>query len=55
LRHKYFTLPGQLGSGGRNYVLRLSVQERKIRAKIISVMRRISIITHRLNCIAIDQ
>ncbi|MGM0384099.1 MAG: transposase [Thermodesulfobacteriota bacterium] len=25
LRHKYFTLPGQLGSGGRNYVLRLNL------------------------------
>lgn len=55
LRHKYFTLPGQLGSGGRKYVLRLSVQERGIRAKIIFVIRRISIITHRLNCIAVDQ
>jgi hypothetical protein len=54
LRHKYFTLPGQLGSGGRDYVLRVSVQERNMRAKIISVMRRISIITHRLNCIAAD-
>ena len=55
LRHKYFTLPGQLGSGGRNYALRLSVQGRKIRTKIISVIRRISMITHRLNCIAVDQ
>jgi hypothetical protein len=54
LRHKYFTLPGQLGSGGGTYVLRLSLQERNIRAKVISVVRRISMITHRLNCIAVD-
>jgi len=55
LRHKYFTLPGQLGSGGRNYVLRLSVHERRIRAKIISIIRRISLLSHSLNCIAVDQ
>lgn len=55
LRHKYFTLPAQLGSGGRRHVLRLSIQEKKIRAKVISVIRRISMITHGLNCIAVDQ
>jgi hypothetical protein len=54
LRHKYFTLPGQLGSGGRSYMLRLSVQEKKTRATVISVIRRISMITQRLNCIAVD-
>ncbi len=53
LRHKYFTLPGQLGSGGRKYALRLSIQERKIRAKVISIIRRISMISHSLNCIAV--
>jgi len=54
LRHKYFTLPGQLGRGGRNHVLRLSIQEQKIRAKVIFIMNRISLISHRLNCIAIN-
>ena len=54
LRHKYFTLPGQLGRAGRNHVLRLSIQEQKIRAKIIFIMNRISLISHRLNCIAIN-
>ena len=54
LRHKYFTLPGQLGRDGRNYVLRLSIQEKKLRAKLISIIRRISLISQRLNCIAID-
>jgi len=53
LRHKYFTLRAQLGSGGRRHVLRLSIQEKKIRAKVISVIRRISMITQRLNCIAV--
>jgi len=52
LRHKYFILPGQLGTGGRTYVLRLSIQERKMRATVISLIRRISLIPHRLNCIA---
>ena len=55
LRHKYFTLPGQLGGGAGRHVLRLSIQERKIRAKVTSVIRRISLISHRLNCIAVDQ
>ena len=54
LRHKYFTLPGQLGSDGRRHVLRLSIQEKKLRAKLISIIRRISLIPQRLNCIAID-
>ena len=54
LRHKYFTLPGQLGTGGRNYVLRLSVQEQKLRATVISIISRISLLSHRLNCIALD-
>ena len=55
LRHKYFTLPGQLGSGGRRHVLRLSIQERKMMATVISIIRRISLIPHRLNCIAVNQ
>jgi hypothetical protein len=55
LRHKYFTVPGQLGSGGRNHVLRLSVEEKKLRAKVISIIRCMSILTQRLNCIAVDQ
>lgn len=55
LRHKYFTLSGQLGSGGRKYVLRLSVQEKKLRAKVISIIRRICLISQRLNCIAVNQ
>jgi len=54
LRHHYFTLPGQLGRGGREFVLRLSVQERKIRAQVISIIQRILLIPHRLNCIAVD-
>jgi hypothetical protein len=55
LQHNYFTLSRQLGSGGRRYVLRLSVQAKKIRAKIVSIMRRISLMPHRLNCIAVDK
>jgi len=55
LRHKYFTLPGQLGGEAGRHVLRLSIQERKIGAKVTSIIRRISLISQRLNCIAVDQ
>ncbi len=55
LRHKYFTLPGQPGTGGRSYVLRLSIRERKMRAKLVSIIRRISLLSNRLNCIAVDR
>ncbi len=55
LRYKYFILPGLLGGGGRKKILRLSVQEKRMRAKIISMLKRICLIPHRLNCIAVDQ
>jgi len=50
-----FTLPGQLRSGGRSQVLHLSIQKKKIRVTVIFVMRRISALTQRLNCIAVDR
>jgi hypothetical protein len=55
LRHKYFILPGLLGSSGGKRILRLSVQEKRFRAKMISILRRICLIPHSLNCIAVDQ
>jgi hypothetical protein len=48
-------LPGQLGPGGGKQVLRLPIQERIIRAKVISVIGRICLLTQRLTCIAVDQ
>ena len=54
LRYKYFILPGLLGSGGRKKILRISVQEKSMRAKIISMLKRIHLIPHRLNCIAVE-
>lgn len=54
LRYKYFILPGLLGCGGRKKILRLSVQEKSMKAKIISMLRRICLIPHSLNCIAIE-
>lgn len=54
LRHKYFTVAGQLGSDGRKRVLRLSIQERKIRAKVTSIISRIWLIPKRFNCIAVN-
>jgi hypothetical protein len=55
LRHKYFIIPGLLGSGGGKNILRLSVQEKRIRAKMASILMRICLISHSLNCIAVDQ
>jgi hypothetical protein len=54
LRYKYFILPGLLGSGGRKKILRLSVQEKRMKAKLTSMIKRISLLPHRLNCIAIE-
>lgn len=55
LRYKYFIIPGLLGHGGGKKILRMSVQERKMRSKIISILKRISLIPHDFNCIAVDQ
>ena len=54
LRYKYFIIPGLLGRGGRKKKLRLSVQEKRIKAKIVSMLKRISLIPYRLNCIAVE-
>jgi hypothetical protein len=42
LRYKYFVLPAQMGSDGREPVLRISVMGRKVRAKLSSLFVRIS-------------
>jgi len=42
LRYKYFVLPAQMGSEGREPVLRISVTGRKVRAKLSSLFARIS-------------
>ena len=55
LRYKYFIIPGLLGNSGGKKILRMSVQERKMRSKIISILKRICLIPHNLNCIAVDQ
>lgn len=55
LRYKYFVLPGQMGSGGRDAVLRISVQSRKVRAKLSSLFARIGSYIPRteVNCTAV--
>jgi hypothetical protein len=55
LRYKYFVLPGQLGSDGREAVLRISAQGRKVRAKLSYLFARIShyIPPLDLNCTAV--
>jgi hypothetical protein len=55
LRYKYFVLPGQLGSDGREAVLRISAQGRKVRSKLSYLFTRIShyIPPLDLNCTAV--
>jgi hypothetical protein len=56
LRYKYFILPAQMGSDGREPVLRISVMGRKVRAKLSSLFTRISyyVPVLDLNCTAVD-
>ena len=55
LRYKYFILPAQMGSDGRDPVLRISVMGRKLRAKLSSLFARISHYVPRVdvNCTAV--
>ena len=54
LRYKYFVLPAQMGSNGRDAVLRISAHSRKVRAKLSYLFTRISFYTLPLdlNCTA---
>jgi hypothetical protein len=55
LRYKYFVLPGQMGSDGRDVVLRISAQSRKVRAKLGYLFARIGSYIPRteVNCTAV--
>jgi hypothetical protein len=55
LRYKYFVLPAQLGSDGREAILRISAQNRKVRSKISYLLSRIGSYIPRLdlNCTAV--
>ena len=55
LRYMYFVLPTQMGSDGREAVLRISAQSRKVRAKLSYLFTRISSYTPPidLNCTAV--
>jgi len=53
LRSKYLIIPGLLGSCGGYDVLRLSVNNRILKGKLKYFLERISLISHRLNCIAV--
>jgi hypothetical protein len=55
IRYKYFVLPAQMGSDGRDTVLRISAQSRKVRAKLSYLFTRISLYLPRLdpNCSAV--
>jgi len=55
LRYKYFILPAQMGSDGREAVLRISVTGRKVGAKLSSLFARIShyVPLPALNCTAV--
>jgi len=55
LRYKYFVLPAQMGSNGRDTILRISAHSRKVRAKLSYLFTRISSYTPPidLNCTAV--
>ena len=55
LRHKYFVLPAQMGSNGRDAVLRISAHSRKVQAKLAYLFTRISSFTppRDLKCTAV--
>lgn len=55
LRYKYFVLPAQMGSNGRDTILRISAHSRKVRAKLVYLFVRISkyIPPIQLNCTAV--
>jgi Transposase DDE domain group 1 len=56
LRYKYFVLPAQMGADGRDSVLRISVQHRKVRSKLSYLFTRIShyVPPGDLNCSAFE-
>jgi len=56
LRYKYFVLPAQMGSDGRDTVLRISVRSRKVRSKLSYLFTRIShyFPSLDLNCTAVE-
>lgn len=55
LRYKYFVLPAQMGSDGRDAILRISAQSRKALSKLSSLFSRISQYSPEcgLNCTAV--
>ena len=57
LRYKYFVLPAQMGKTGRDAALRISVMNKKIRAKLSYLFTRISqyIPDSNLNCSAFEK
>ena len=54
IRGKYFIIAAQLGKSAGYTVLRLAVRDRKLRAKLTYFLELISLLSHRLNCIAIE-
>jgi len=55
LRYKYFVLPAQMGSDGREAVLRISIKNRRVRSKLFYLFTRISHYIPRIdvNCTAV--
>jgi hypothetical protein len=54
LRSKWFIIPAQLGGGAGSSILRISVRNKKIKARLEEFLDQISNITHSLNCIAVE-
>jgi hypothetical protein len=56
IRYKYLVLPAQMGSDGRDSLLRISAQSRKVRSKLSYLFTRISLYLAppKLNCTALE-
>ena len=50
LRHEFLIVPAQMGSGGGKFILRLGIQNKKLRGKILYFLNQIQNLT--FNCIA---
>jgi len=54
IRGKYFIIAAQLGKSAGYHVLRLAVKDRKLRARLTYFLEQISLLSNRLNCIAVE-
>ena len=54
LRSKYLIIPAQLGSGGGYSILRLGIQDKKLRSKFNYLLEQIHRLPQPVNCNAVE-